>query len=206
MNSIKTIKIIMGIFAFSLISISCSKEDDNASQTPATIYPEENFLGEFKTKAIFNLVNQANTPSTFYYENGIVFKPTVKGKINAISLRLPTINTDGVRITIWNKQTQAIVATASILVQSANVEAKKTLSSSIVLEKDKEYVISYYSKIFYNNIKNTNILYPITCGNIVVSGHIYGGSEDAAAVAAFPNATLDKVFPDGISFDFQRTE
>ncbi|WP_309608787.1 DUF4082 domain-containing protein [Flavobacterium sp.] len=205
MNSIKTIKIILGIFAFSLISISCSKEDDNASQTPATIYPEENFLNEFKTKAMFTQadgVSNVDLPS--YYESGIVFKPTVKGKINAINLKLPATNIT--RITIWNKVTQAIIATENIAVQSINVYAKKTLTTPIILDKDKEYVISFYSNDFYNLTKGSSILYPITSGNIVITDFIYGGTNPNA-VAVFPNtSTSDQEFRDGFSFDFQRTE
>lgn len=203
MNSLKTI---LAIFAFSLVTISCSK-DDSSSQTPVVIYPEENFLSEFKTKAIFNLVGVESKDLPNYYENGIVFKPTVKGKINAVYLKIPVVNTAGVRVTIWNKETQAIVATTSVNIQSANVDVKKTLTNTIALEKDKEYVISFYSNSYYSNVKNTDILYPITCGNIVVTDYIYGGSPNANAPAAYPNVTNgDKVFVDGFSFDFQRTE
>ena len=83
MNSFKTIKIILAIFTFSFVAISCSKEDENATQTqiPTTIYPEENFLAEFKTKAMFtNADGISNVNLQYYYLSGIVFKPTVKGK------------------------------------------------------------------------------------------------------------------------------
>ena len=209
MNSFKTIKIILAIFTFSFVAISCSKEDENATQTqiPATIYPEENFLAVFKTKAMFTQadgISNVNLP--YYYESGVVFKPTVKGKINAINLKLPAVNTT-IRVTIWNKATQAVIATENIAVQSINIYAKKTIAIPIILEKDKEYVISFYSNDFYNNTKSTNIQYPITSGNIVITDFFAGVSTDPNAAAAFPSTTdLDKEFRDGFSFDFQRTE
>ena len=68
-------------------------------------------------------------------------------------------------------------------------------------------MISFYSNDFYNNTKSTNIVYPITSGNIVITDFFAGVSTDPNAAAVFPSTTdLDKEFRDGFSFDFQRTE
>ena len=215
MNSLKTIKIILCICIFSFVAVSCSKEDEVVSQTqtptPAIIYPEENFYAIFKTKALFTEANgfadQTADPAA-YYENGIVFKPTVKGKINAVNLRLPVTNESGVRVTIWDKATGTAISTVNVIVQAVNFNVKKTLPTPVVLEKDKEYVISFYSKNYYTLTRGSKIDYPITSGNIVVTDFYVGASfNPPTSAAVFPNTTnFDNEFRDGFSFDFQRTE
>lgn len=100
------------------------------------------------------------------YEFGLVFSPTVKGKITAITAQLPDVNTS-LKVTIWDYTTKAVIDTQIINVASANTLVTKEIAA-IPVEKDKKYMITMNSNDWYKRNKpdNTDATYPITAGNI----------------------------------------
>jgi len=93
----------------------------------------------------------------------------VKGKINAVVVKLPAVNSN-LRVTVWDYATKTVIRSETVNVGSANTEIVKSIPE-LVLEKDKMYFISMNSNDWYKKNKpdNSNTVYPVTAGNIVFS-------------------------------------
>ncbi len=158
----KSLCIAMALNSVFLIT-SCSKNDDESIPQPI-VYAEENPLAKYQENAGFtmttNFINSGN------YEFGLVFSPNVKGKINAITLRLPDVNPD-LKVTIWDYTAKTVLRTEMVNVSASNTLFTKVIAE-LALEKYKKYVITMNSSDWYKKTRpdNSNAVYPITAGNI----------------------------------------
>ncbi|WP_223608181.1 DUF4082 domain-containing protein [Chryseobacterium sp. OSA05B] len=169
-----------------LITASCSKDEDEPIPQPI-VYAEENPLNKYHETTGFttvsNFVNAGN------YEFGLVFSPNVKGKINAITVKLPDVNPN-LKITIWDYTSKTVLRTEMVNVAASNTLLTKAIEA-LALEKDKKYMITMNSNDWYKKNKpdNTNAIYPVTAGNIKFLEYRW-------------LSTSSQVFPTNISLDY----
>lgn len=189
----KTLKLLIAFLAIGTFTIACS--NDNESNT---IHPEENPFPTFLTNSGLNSVNgQINSGQ--YYEAGLKFKPTVNGTINKIFVTLPDAQTD-LRITIWDAATETILRTEIIETVIAETETSKTITP-LTLQKNKEYTISFNANDWYQrNNSNGSIPYPITAGNIQITGFLSGMGTSQI----YPSDSHSSAMAGDLSFAFQR--
>lgn len=182
---LKSLCVIIALNSIFLIT-SCSKDDDEAVREPI-IYAEENPLNKYHESAGFttvtNFINSGN------YEFGLVFSPNVKGKINAITVKLPDVNSS-LKVTIWDYTAKTVLRTEIVNVATSNTLLTKAIEE-LALEKDKKYMITMNSNDWYKKNKpdNSNAAYPITAGNIKFLEYRW-------------LSTLSQVFPTNISQDY----
>ncbi len=189
----KTFKTIIALLIIVSSTISCSSDDDKSFKT-------ENPLEAYYTKAGFTKV--ANFINSGDYEFGLVFTPTVKGNMKAITLKLPATNPT-VRVTVWDYETKVVLHTENLNVATADVQVTKEISA-LALEKDKKYLITMNSNDWYKKSKadDTDAIYPIVAGNITFNEYRW----KSGTTQTFPtNASLNYNGGD-LSFIFQRTE
>ncbi|MGN7809065.1 hypothetical protein [Flavobacterium sp. 22076] len=193
----KTLKILFTILSAAIFTVSCSSDDDKEN-TPK--FETENPLAVYYTQTGFTTVT--NFVNSGDYEFGLVFTPTVKGNIKAVTLKLPAVNS-AVRVTIWDYTTKAVLRSETINAASADVEVKKEISV-LALEKDKKYLISMNSNDWYkkNKADLSNVTYPIVAGHITFNEYrwISGTSQ------TFPTNVSANYNAGDLSFDFQQTE
>jgi hypothetical protein len=189
--------LILSLIAISVITVQCRKDDDSPEPV---VYPEENPLALYHTNAGFtassNFINAGD------YEFGLVFSPNVKGKINSIVLQLPDVN-QSVRVTLWDYDTKTVLKSEIVSVSTANTVVTKTIAS-VILEKDKKYLISMNSNDWYKRNKpdNGNAVYPVSAGNIKFWEYRWVSGVNQV----FPtNVSLNYNGGD-LSFNFQQTE
>lgn len=181
--------------------ISCSKDDD----ATATVYPEENPLSAYLTNSGFSqeVFNSINSPYDDFYEFGLKFTPTVKGKINAITVKLPADATD-IRVTFWDVATETILRTETVPSVIADEETKYTLSEVLNLTKDNQYMITFNSADWYYRTKTdgSDATYPVTAGNINIDGYAY----TSGTAQAFPINPQSNYYAGDLSFVFQQVD
>jgi hypothetical protein len=190
----KTIYTAILFLIFGMVATSCKKEDEPKS------FPTENPLELFHTNAGFTTVTNFINSGSF--EFGLVFSPNVKGKINAITVKLPDTNAS-LKVTIWDYSEKTVLRTEIVNVATANTLTTKAITE-INLEKDKKYMITMNSNDWYkkNKADNSDAAYPITAGNIKFHEYRWLGTSNQT----FPtNIDLDYNAGD-LSFDFQQTE
>lgn len=192
-------KILKTIFAILLISISvvsCSSDDKD--NTPK--FNVENPLATYYTQTGFSTVT--NFLNSGDYEFGLVFTPTVKGNIKAITLKLPATNPT-VRVTIWDYASKAVLRSETLNVATADVQVTKEISV-LALEKDKKYMITMNSNDWYKKTKadKSNATYPIVAGNITINEYRWL----AGPTQTFPTTVSSDYNGGDLSFDFQQTE
>ncbi|KOP40089.1 DUF4082 domain-containing protein [Flavobacterium sp. WLB] len=194
----KNFKILFAILSASILSVSCSSNDDDKDNTPT--FETENPLAVYYTQTGFNTVT--NFVNAGDYEFGLVFTPTVKGNIKAITLKLPAANS-AVRVTIWDYAGKVVLRSETVNVATADVQVTKEISV-FALEKDKKYMITMNSNDWYKKAKAdlTNTVYPITAGHIIFNEYrwISGTSQ------TFPTNVSANYNAGDLSFDFQQTE
>lgn len=172
--------------------LSCSDDDQT--------FPEENPLQEYLTEAGFTEV--FSTVDDGDYEFGITFVPKEKGNITQVVVKLPDDQTD-LRVTIWDAENQTVLKTITIPTVTADTEMSQSITP-LTLEKDHEYMITFNSDDYYIHERpdGMDITYPITAGNISITG--YGYSEGFDQV--FPSGFYDDYYAGDLSFVFQQTE
>jgi hypothetical protein len=191
----KTLKTIFAILSIAVFTVSCSNDDDNSPK-----FQTENPLAAYYTQTGFttstNFINSGD------YEFGLVFTPTVKGKIKAITLKLPATN-PSLRVTIWDYTTKTVLRSETLNVATADVEVKKEISE-LALEKDKKYLISMNSNDWYkkNKADNSAATYPIVAGNITFNEYRWL----SGTAQTFPTTVSSTYNAGDLSFDFQQTE
>lgn len=192
----RAFKTIFTILLTAALAISCSNDDKD--NTPK--FETENPLAAYYTKTGFTTVS--NFINSGDYEFGLVFTPTVKGKMKAITLKLPATN-PSVRVTIWDFATKAVLRSETLNIATADVEVKKEISE-LALEKDKKYLISMNSNDWYKKSKadNSNAVYPIVAGNITFSEYRWL----SGTAQTFPTTVANSYNAGDLSFDFQQTE
>ena len=194
----KTLKLLIAFLATATFTIACSNDDE--TNVDAIVYPEENpyqvFLDE---SGLNNLSNQLNAGQ--YYEAGLRFKPTVKGKINKIFVKLPAAQTN-LRVTIWDAESETALRTETIETVAADTETSKTISP-ITLEKNKEYTLTFSTNTWYQRDNtNSSIPYPIAAGNIEITGFLSGEGDSQT----YPSSSHPAAIAGDLSFAFQRTQ
>lgn len=176
-----------------VIALSSCSNDDSSS------FPEQNPLAEYLSKAGFDQSKQ-DIKDGGDYEFGFSFKPTVKGQINAIVAKIPDAQLE-MRVTIWDASTKTALRTELVDIPAAGQEVTKKITP-LILEKDKEYIITYNGNDWYDHRKadNSAAVYPITAGDIQITG--YGFAEGTAQ--AFPTVMLKNYYAGDVSFKFQQ--
>lgn len=106
-------------WVFSLISAflitSCSN-DDEVNEPAPIVYPQENLLDKYYENTGFSATtNYTASPTS---EFGLAFSPNVKGKINAILVKIPAVKSN-LRVTILDYDTKAVLRTEVVNVTSA---------------------------------------------------------------------------------------
>lgn len=193
----RILKIIFALLIIVIPAISCSS-DDNKDNIPVfeTENPLETYYAQTGFTTVTNFVNAGD------YEFGLVFTPTVKGNIKAVTLKLPAVNPT-VRVTIWDYTSKVVLRSENLNVPVADVQVAKEISA-LALEKDKKYMITMNSNDWYkkNKADNANVTYPIIAGNITFNEYrwISGSSQ------VFPTNVSANYNAGDLSFDFQRTE
>ncbi|MBW1657308.1 DUF4082 domain-containing protein [Flavobacterium quisquiliarum] len=192
----RAFKTIFTIILTAALAISCSSDDKDKTPT----YDTENPLAAYYTATGFSTVS--NFINSGDYEFGLAFTPTVKGKIKAITLKLPATN-PSVRVTIWDYTSKAVLRSETLNVATADVEVKKEISE-LILDKDKKYLITMNSNDWYkkNKADLTNVTYPITAGNIRIDEYRW----ISGTAQTFPTNVSSNYNAGDLSFDFQQTE
>ncbi len=193
-------KTLTTIFTLLLVTISitsCSS-DDSKDNTPA--FETENPLAVYYTKTGFSKVT--NFINAGDYEFGLVFTPTVKGNLKAITLKLPEANPT-LRVTIWDYASKAVLRSETINVETADLKVTKEISV-LGLEKDKKYMITMNSNDWYKKTKEdlSNVTYPIVAGNITFNEYRWIGGK----AQTFPTTVSADYNAGDLSFEFQQTE
>ncbi|GAA3763477.1 hypothetical protein [Flavobacterium ginsengiterrae] len=193
----KTLKTLFTILSAAILTVSCSSDDDK-DNTPE--FKTENPLSVYYTQTGFTTVS--NFVNSGDYEFGLVFTPTVKGKIKALTLKLPATN-PSVRVTIWDYTAKTVLRTETLNVAAADVQVNKEISE-LALEKDKKYMITMNSNDWYKKSKadNSNVTYPIVAGNITFNEYRWL----SGTTQTFPTNVSANYNAGDLSFDFQQTE
>ena len=190
-------KTIFTIFLLAISITSCSSDDDK-DNTPT--FETENPLAVYYSQTGFSTVT--NFINAGDYEFGLVFTPTVKGNLKAITLKLPEANPT-LRVTIWDYASKAVLRSETLNVATADVQVTKEISV-LGLEKDKKYLITMNSNDWYkkNKADLTNVTYPITAGNITFNEYRWIGGTGQT----FPTNVSANYNAGDLSFEFQQTE
>ncbi|MFH6998197.1 hypothetical protein ACHRVZ_09705 [Flavobacterium sp. FlaQc-57] len=192
----KILKTIFAILLISISAVSCSSDDKD--NTPK--FNVENPLATYYTQTGFSTVT--NFLNSGDYEFGLVFTPTVKGNIKAITLKLPATNPT-VRVTIWDYASKTVLRSETLNVATADVQVTKEISV-LALVKDKKYMITMNSNDWYTRSKadKSNAVYPIVAGNITINEYRWL----AGTTQTFPTTVSADYNAGDLSFDFQQTE
>jgi len=183
--------------------VSCSSDDDSVEaqpQLPVNQNPMQDPLRAYLYAAGFT--NAVAAKNSGNYEFGIAFKPTVDGKIKAITAIIPDTH-PGMRISIWDKAAGTVLRSETIDVTAAGTEVTKTIED-LQLVKDKEYMFTFNSDDWYNHTKpdGTATTYPLTVGDIKITD--YGFISSTATETIIPTNMRTTYYAGDISFKFQK--
>jgi hypothetical protein len=196
----KTLKTIFTLLSIAFFAASCSSDNDNDN---AVKYNEENPLDVYMATSGFSQ-KAVDVKNSGIYEYGFSFKPTVTGKITALIVKIPDVNT-ALRITLWDATTKTVIKSEVLSVPTANVTVEKAIAS-IPLIKDKEYFFTINSDDWINRTKTDGsaATYPIVAGNITITGYAYISST--ATETIFPTNARNTYYAGDMTFKFQQTE
>jgi hypothetical protein len=151
----------------------------------AGTFPEVDPLADFLENSGFDekvdtFINDGD------FEFGFSFIPTVSGQINAIVARLPDANPT-LRVTIWDFDTETVLKTVTVNVAAANTTVTEDITP-LVLEKDKEYMITMNSDDYYDHSRTDDaaVTYPFTAGDISVTSYGFRGGTSQTIPSSFP--------------------
>jgi hypothetical protein len=196
----KPLKTILTLFTISIFAVSCSSDNDKPDPV---MYDSENPLEAYMSTSGF-YQKAADQKNAGIYEYGFSFKPTVTGKINAIIVKIPDVNST-LRVTLWDAATKTVIKSEMVNVATANVTVEKTITP-ISLTKDKEYFFTVNSDDWINRTKadGSAATYPIVAGNITITGYAYISST--ATETLFPTNARNTYYAGDMTFKFQQTE
>ncbi len=192
-------KKLIHILLLTIAITACSKKE---TKTPI-VYGEENPLNGFLSQLFYfqetyTWINELGGIA----QVGMSFTPLVKGKINAIVVKIPAVN-NNLKVAIWDKETRAKLRVEYINVTAANSFITKEIAP-LELTKDKEYVITMFSDDYYARNRTDNAVgeFPVTSGNIKMTKSVSGEGE----TELFPLGGSGNQYFGDCSFNFQRTE
>lgn len=185
---------------FALVAITgCRKDDD----TPAEkLFPKENPLAMYFQKTGFDEELDKFTNTDFPYESGLGFVPKVKGKINAVTIKIPD-DAANVRVTIWDATTKTSIRTITISSVKADVEMKQAIDPLEIVPTG-NYMITFNSDDYYvrKRTDGLDVTYPVDAGNISITGYSYS----IGTAQTFPTYLRTNYYGGDVSFVFQQTE
>ncbi len=197
MKNLKLIPFIM-LIAIAITSVSCKKD-----KAEPIIYGEENplngclaQLGYFQES--YTWINEIGGIA----QVGMTFTPLVKGKINALVVKIPAVN-NALKVIIWDKTTKAKLRVETVNITTANTTITKEITP-LELSKDKEYVITMFSDDYYARNRTDNAVgtFPVTDGNVKMIQSITGAGD----TELYPLSGSGNQYFGDCSFNFQRTE
>jgi hypothetical protein len=194
----KTItKIAFAVLAILFVFTACSKNDDSKP----VVYPEENPWRKYYEATGFTAID--SYINAYPNEAGLVFSPKVKGKINALTVKIPDINNQ-LRITIWDYETQAILRSEIVNIATQNTEFTIPILP-MELVKDKKYLISMNTRDWYERgrVDLNDAPYPITAGNIIFYEFRW---ENGATAQNFPTRIANNLYQGDLRFVFQQVD
>jgi hypothetical protein len=200
----KTIKTTFALVMLTLLTFSCSKNDETPTTNNSVPFPEENFLAAFLAASGFDQVNTPEVTNPIaYYSWGFSFKPKVNGTINSVVLKLPSSDGD-VKVRIWKVSTQALLKEVSIIVATNNLAVTKTIEK-LPLLKDEEYLIVMDTNSYFERKRSDNqsVNFPVEANNIKLTGIFNSSLTNTFPGFGQPNRAY--YFGD-LSFNFQQTE
>ena len=199
-NAKKKVLTMTLLAALAIPMTSCSNDDNNVTQPPVNQNPIQDPLRGYLYAADFT--KAVPVKNSGIYEFGIVFTPTVNGKIKAITAIIPDVH-PGMKVTLWDYAAKTVIRTETIDVTTANVEAIKTIED-LPLVKDKEYMFTFNSDDWYNHTKQDGsaTTYPLTVGDIKITN--YGYITSSATETIFPTNMRNTYYAGDISFKFQK--
>ncbi|WP_353197280.1 DUF4082 domain-containing protein [Parapedobacter defluvii] len=169
---------------------SCKKSGEPDEKDKS--YPEERPLQAYFQNSGLDQ-NIEEFPDMRDTELGLRFTPKVKGKITAVTVRLPQSSTS-VRVTIWNATTKHVLRTIIVPTVVAAEEVIQTFDA-LSIEPGTNYAISIRSDNWYHREKSPRaaIAYPINAGNFLIQGYGWGSGSG-------------QTFPDEDTFDYYTGE
>lgn len=98
--------------------------------------------------------------------------------------------------------TLAVLRTVTIPTVAIDIEITKSITA-LALTKDKEYMITMNGNDWYDHEKadQSDTTYPVTVGNILVTGYGYFGGTDQT----YPDSFELSYYAGDLSFNFQQT-
>lgn len=187
------------LFLLSLLCAGCSSSDNPDSQTT---FPEENPLALFLQLSGFDADQTTFVDDNNAYEVGFKFVPSVNGNINAVTVRIPKVQSS-LRVTIWDSETELPLLTEFVNATQANQFITKDITP-LALEQGHVYSITINTHDYYMRHKATwnPTDYPIACGNI----EILGVHSEIMPDHLFPYFGVSNGYSGDCSFIFQQTE
>lgn len=165
----RTLKSIFAIVVFSIALISCSKNNSEEELTIVEpLYPLKELIYNGNLEEGYSYTNKP-----FYLEIGYQFRSFKNGQITALGLRLP--DTQEYRVTLWNAETEEVLATIQIN-SSAGIFIYEDISP-INITSGVEYFVSVNTNDYYivkNSESGEQPVFPIESGDILLTG--YGSS------------------------------
>ena len=208
----KTLKFLLLIAV--TITISCTKNDDVIAPTPPKntfLYPttpyvfspvEEDFLNGFLAKAELQYSSLTFDSSSYPFVDrvvtlGVVFEPLVDGKITTFNLKIP--KTQIVSLEFGQISNLGEYVNGQIYIFSVNYGEKiKIPTGEIPIFKGRSYYLKAKTSraYLYSNSINTPVSYPVTSGNIKISGSLFDVDIDRTYYNSY------KDFGGDLSFSF----
>lgn len=186
--------ILVFILAGGLLA-SCKKDGETDKS-----YPEENPLQVYFQNAGLDQRIEEYLDMGFV-EHGLKFTPKVKGKITAVTVRLPQSSTN-VRVTIWNATAKHVLRTITVPVVVTAEETRQVIDA-LSVEPEVSYVISVNANGWYHREKTpkADISYPVNAGNFLIQGYGWRGGSGQV----FPDEQNNLNFYTGeVGFVFQQ--
>ncbi|WP_303317646.1 DUF4082 domain-containing protein [Flavivirga abyssicola] len=171
----KAQKLIWGLIIIGIFFNSCSKNDDEIEVIEATPqYPMKSLIESGHMQVNYQKVNSPNT-----FEMGYKFKTFKSGKITALGTRIP--NNETYRVTLWNAETETILATAMVVSSSGLLSFEDI--EPIAIDSGTTYFVSVNTNDYYQFTNTGNDLFPVEMGDVLISGYgsSYGTSQTLPA-------------------------
>ena len=189
---------LIAILALSIFTFSCSKDD--APEPTKVLAPLQDPLPGYLAATGFNEKSSIEIDS-WDNEHGFSFIPLVNGKITAIVIKNPAVQS-GIRVTVWDKLNGTVLRTEYIDLPTAGVEIVKQITA-LELVKDKEYFLTLNTNDRYYRRRNDGVAvtYPFTVGDIKITSY---ATKNGAVAQVIPTTLMTNGCFGDCSFKFQK--